>query len=104
MGYIWVITCVFLKGYPEIPGIPVIFRAHFCFNNHKQEDLWGGDEWRFFISDLQSNYLKKDGLIVLNFNEEEPGVYFSEELITFFNNKNYQIDGNTILISSSLTV
>ena len=75
-----------------------------CFNNHKQEDLWGGDEWRFFISDLQSNYLKKDGLIVLNFNEEEPGVYFSEELITFFNNKNYQIDGNTILISSSLTV
>tara|TARA_Y100001970_G_C14254663_1_gene874359 strand:- start:3068 stop:3766 length:699 start_codon:yes stop_codon:yes gene_type:complete len=75
-----------------------------CFNNHKQEDLWKSDEWRFFISDLESNYLKRNGLIVLNFNEEEPGVYFSDELITFFNNENYQIDGNTILIKSSVVV
>ena len=75
-----------------------------CFNNHKQEDLWRSDEWRFFISDLQSNYLKRNGLIVLNFNEEEPDVYFSDELISFFNSENYQVDGNTVLIKSSLIV
>ena len=44
-----------------------------CFNNHKQENLWSNKEWEFFISDLQDNYLKKDGKILLNFNEESPG-------------------------------
>ena len=34
-----------------------------------------------FISDLQNNYLKKDGKILLNFNEESPGIYFSNELL-----------------------
>ena len=56
------------------------------------------------FKNLKSNYLKRNGLIVLNFNEEEPGVYFSDELITFFNSENYQVDGNTVLIKSSLTV
>ena len=72
-----------------------------CFNNHKQEDLWGSEQWKFFISDLQSNYLKENGKIVLNFNEEEPGFYFSSELKSYFRQENYIIEDNTILIQSS---
>jgi|TARA_B110000196_G_C20958020_1_gene572582 SAM-dependent methyltransferase len=72
-----------------------------CFNNHKQKDLWGSEQWRFFISDLQSNYLKENGKIVLNFNEEEPGFYFSSELKSYFRQENYIIEDNTILIQSS---
>jgi len=68
---------------------------------HKQKDLWGSEQWKFFISDLQSNYLKENGKIILNFNEEEPGFYFSSELKSYFRQENYIIEDNTILIQSS---
>jgi hypothetical protein len=72
-----------------------------CFNNHKQKDLWGCEQWKFFISDLQSNYLEESGEIVLDFNEEAPGFYFPDELISYFRKKNYKIKANTILIQNS---
>ena len=71
-----------------------------CFNNHKQEDLWSKEEWQFFILDLQKNYLKKEGKILLNFNEESPGVYFTSELLNYFKDMDYAVDGNTILIDN----
>ncbi len=71
-----------------------------CFNNHKEENLWSYEEWEFFISDLQNNYLKKDGKILLNFNEEYPGIYFSNELLGYFKGMNYAVDGNNILIEN----
>ena len=74
-----------------------------CFNNHKQENLWNNKEWEFFISDLQDNYLKKDGKILLNFNEESPGIYFSSELLGYFNRMNYVVEGNNILIENQTT-
>ncbi len=74
-----------------------------CFNNHKQENLWSNKEWEFFISDLQDNYLKKDGKILLNFNEESPGIYFSSELLGYFNGMNYVVEGNNILIENQTT-
>ena len=74
-----------------------------CFNNHKQENLWSNKEWEFFISDLQDNYLKKDGKIFLNFNEESPGIYFSSELLGYFKGMNYVVEGNNILIENRTT-
>ena len=71
-----------------------------CFNNHKQDDLWNKEEWNYFILDLQKNYLKKEGKILLNFNEESPGFYFTSELISYFKDKNYEVNGNNVLINN----
>ena len=70
-----------------------------CFNNHKTKDLWEEGEWKFFINDLYSKTLKKDGKIFLSFNEESPGIFFSKNLSEFFKSNGYEIDKNTVSIS-----
>ena len=58
-----------------------------------------------YNSDLiaQDNYLKKDGKILFNFNDESPGIYFSSELLGYFNGMNYVVEGNNILIENQTT-
>ena len=53
-----------------------------CFNNHKTKNLWGKKEWEKFINNL--NEIKNDTSIYLQFNAEENGEFFSEQVKSIF--------------------
>lgn len=55
-----------------------------CFNSHATDTLWGIKEWGYFLNDLKNNHLKKNGKIFLELNQEPNGLYYSQELLTFF--------------------
>jgi len=55
-----------------------------CFNGHATDTLWRKEEWGYFINDLKNNHLKKNGKIFLELNQEPNGLYYSQELLTFF--------------------
>lgn len=40
------------------------------FNGHASKELWGVDEWKFFLQDLHDNVLNDDGIVNLVFNGE----------------------------------
>jgi len=40
------------------------------FNCHKTPDLWGADEWVYFMEDLFNNTLTEDGRVYIAFNTE----------------------------------
>ena len=69
------------------------------FNNHKTNKLWKEEEWKFFINDLYSRILKKNGKIFLSFNEESPGIFYSNDLEEFFQTNGYKVESNTVFIS-----
>ncbi len=56
-----------------------------CFNNHDQPDLWGVDEWTFFLQDLKQNHLKENGRIVLALNPEKDDR--NDKVFSFFEDK-----------------
>ncbi len=51
-----------------------------CFNNHGREDLWGADEWSFFLRDVRENLLKPDGHLLLQLNPERDGRFMSPDV------------------------
>lgn len=70
-----------------------------CFNGHKSEALWGAAEWRFFLDDLES-HLRPSGRIQLEFNRENDGQYFDENLRRFFADRGAVIDNLRVTIPS----
>ena len=46
----------------------IITCTQICFNNHKTEDLWNSNDWRYFLRDLHENTLTKEGYVWLSFN------------------------------------
>ncbi|MEQ8664785.1 MAG: class I SAM-dependent methyltransferase [Rhodospirillales bacterium] len=41
-----------------------------CFNGHGTQNLWGPDEWRYFLRHLGRDVLTSDGSVLLSFNYE----------------------------------
>ena len=77
-----------IEPYKPLPDLgrrfDVISAHQICFNGHKTDDLWGPNEWDFFINDLKTNYLTPTGLIALEFNEEPSIGFYTEQLRYFF--------------------
>lgn len=48
----------------------VISAFQICFNGHKTNNLWGIEEWVFFLKDIYLNHLKNNGVVFLGFNYE----------------------------------
>jgi hypothetical protein len=55
-----------------------------CFNGHDTDDLWGPEEWEYFISDLRENVLQEQGRICLVLNRERSGETISPSLRELF--------------------
>lgn len=66
-----------------------------CFNGHKSPALWGPNEWKFFLDDLDTR-LKPGGRIRLGFNREDDGSFFSEELRRYFLGRGATIDEHRV--------
>ena len=73
----------------------VITAFMICFNGHKSKQLWGPNEWRFFLDDLESR-LNPGGRIRLGFNHENDGSLYTEELREFFENRGGEIDEHRV--------
>jgi SAM-dependent methyltransferase len=71
-----------------------------CFNNHDAPDLWGPDEWLFFLKDLAANQLTADGRVLLKLNQEADGSYGSESLFQFFRQSGAVVDGERVYFAS----
>ena len=69
-----------------------------CFNGHKTPGLWGVEEWRFFLDDLET-WLNPHGRICLGFNREADGSLYSEELQRFFLERGAEINGKRMILA-----
>jgi SAM-dependent methyltransferase len=73
-----------------------------CFNNHKQPDLWGVPEWKFFLDDLSRHITPRGGCVWLELNREYDGTYYTNELREFFEGRGAKIDNNRIIFRTGL--
>ncbi len=68
-----------------------------CFNNHHRPDVWGPEEWSFFLDDVASR-MKTGGKLWLELNPEGYG-YFTPELRAFFLERGATIDHHRVVFT-----
>lgn len=77
----------------------VITAHQICFNGHKTENLWGVEEWDFFLNDLEENHLNPGGMIALEFNEEPSIGFYTKEVRKYFESRSTRIFRGRVIIS-----
>ena len=92
-----------IERYKNLPVLgrrfDVITAHQICFNGHKTENLWGVDEWDFFLNDLEENYLNPGGTIALEFNEEPSIGFYTKEVRKYFESRSTRIFRGRVIIS-----
>lgn len=81
-----------IEKYQKLPNVgddfDLITAFGICFNQHRKEDEWGADEWKYFICDC-IDHLSPSGRIRLLFNyNPEKKCYFSKGIRNVFLNLN----------------
>jgi hypothetical protein len=71
-----------------------------CFNGHGTDNLWGQEEWGFFLNDVRSNHLIETGAIYLELNREPDGEFYTEKLRRFFQTHGALVDGKKVLLKT----
>ena len=66
-----------------------------CFNRHKQVDVWGVPQWKFFLEDL-AKHLTPRGRVWLELNQEYDGTFYTPELKEFFLKRGAKIDRHKV--------
>jgi SAM-dependent methyltransferase len=84
-----------IEAFKNLPVVnkrfDVVTAHQICFNGHKTENLWGMDQWEFFLNDLEENYLNPGGTIALEFNEEPSIGFYTKELRKYFESRSARI-------------
>ena len=86
---------------PDLGKFDLITAFLICFNRHKQTDVWGVPEWKFFLDDL-AKHLTKRGCVWLELNQEYDGTFYTPELKEFFQKRGAKIDRHKIIFNSGL--
>lgn len=96
-----------VRPFVELPKLrktfDLITAFMICFNGHKTQELWGVEEWKFFLDDL-SKHLSPRGRVCLSFNREGDGSYYSPELGQFFVERGAEIEGQRVMLSRQACV
>jgi SAM-dependent methyltransferase len=88
------------KNLPPLGRRFDVITAHqICFNGHKTENLWGVEEWDFFLNDLEENYLTPGGTIALEFNEEPSIGFYTAEVRKYFESRSTRMFRGRVIIS-----
>lgn len=74
-----------------------------CFNDHKSANLWGVEEWDFFLDDL-ARLLAPAGRVCLELNRESDGTHYTRELKELFEQRGAEIRAGRVLFKSGLRV
>tara|TARA_B100000963_G_C22539878_1_gene631665 strand:- start:113 stop:820 length:708 start_codon:yes stop_codon:yes gene_type:complete len=70
---------------------------HIYFNGHRTTDLWGKDEWLFFLKDLKDNHCNTNAELFFILNKEhDTGLYYDNDLLKFFLDTGAEVDVNRI--------
>jgi cyclopropane fatty-acyl-phospholipid synthase-like methyltransferase len=92
-----------IEAYKALPALgrrfDVITAHQMCFNGHKTDNVWGVDEWDFFLGDLQANLLNPGGTIALEFNKEYSDEFYTEELRKYFESQSARIFRGRVILS-----
>jgi cyclopropane fatty-acyl-phospholipid synthase-like methyltransferase len=92
-----------IEAYKKLPALgrrfDVITAHQMCFNGHKTENVWGADEWDFFLSDLEVNCLNPGGTIALEFNEEYSSEFYTQEVRDYFESQSARIFRGRVILS-----
>jgi SAM-dependent methyltransferase len=94
-----------IRPYQPLPQLGTRFdliAAHqICFNGHASSDLWGVDEWDFFLADLRDHHLEPGGTIALEFNPEPSSSFYGDGLRTWFALQGAQIFRGRVIIRNA---
>jgi cyclopropane fatty-acyl-phospholipid synthase-like methyltransferase len=92
-----------IEPYQNLPLLgrrfDVITAHQICFNGHKTDNLWGVEEWDFFLNDLEENHLNPGGMIALEFNEEPSIGFYTKEVRKYFESRSTRIFRGRVIIS-----
>jgi hypothetical protein len=93
-----------VRAFENLPDLgrrfDVVTAFAVCFNNHDAPDLWGPDEWLFFLKDLAANQLTGDGRVLLKMNQEADEGYVNQQLFKFFRQNGAVVDGERVYFAS----
>lgn len=93
-----------IEAFRKLPPLgsrfDVITAHQICFNGHRTNDLWGADEWDYFLSNLKAHLLNEGGIVALEFNEEPSIGFYTDDLQRFFESKSARIFRGRVIISS----
>jgi cyclopropane fatty-acyl-phospholipid synthase-like methyltransferase len=94
-----------IEAYKNLPPLgarfDVITAHQICFNGHRTNNLWGADEWDFFLGDLAANLLNDGGTIALEFNEEPSIGFYTTKLRGFFESKSARMFRGRVILSGN---
>jgi SAM-dependent methyltransferase len=93
-----------IESYKPLPietKFDIITGFMICFNNHKTENLWGFNEWQFFLDSLENNNLNKNGILFFSFNLEYDGSPFSLEIKNLFEKRKAIIKNHEVLLNTN---
>lgn len=94
-----------VKEYRSIPDFSTKFDLitafMIYFNNHKNDNLWGPEEWRFFLEDLTKNHMtpNAEAYFILNA-EPKNNKWYTDELYNFFIATGAEIDNDRVYYKS----
>ncbi|HEY0794059.1 MAG TPA: class I SAM-dependent methyltransferase [Chthoniobacterales bacterium] len=85
-----------IQAYEPLPDLgerfDLVTAFSICFNEHKQPDVWGPQQWAFLLKDLKARVLKPSGEIYLGMNPEPGGVFYTPGLKEYFLDHGATID------------
>jgi SAM-dependent methyltransferase len=86
---------------PDLGTFDLITAFLVCFNRHKQADVWGVPEWKFFLDNL-ARHLTPRGRVWLELNQEYDGTFYTPELKYFFQQRGAKISRHKVIFNSGL--
>jgi SAM-dependent methyltransferase len=86
---------------PDIGEFDLITAFLVCFNRHKQANVWGVPEWKFFLDDL-AKHLTPRGRVWLELNQEYDGTFYTPDLRKFFQKRGAKIERHKVIFNSGL--
>ncbi len=90
------------KNLPQLGKRFDVITAHqICFNGHKTDELWGVDEWDFFLGDLIENYLNPGGTVALEFNEEPAIGFYTSDVRKYYESRSARIFRGRVILSQT---
>jgi SAM-dependent methyltransferase len=98
------VSPLLIERFTPLPFAPASFdliTAYWiCFNRHRQPDIWGPEEWRYFVDDAKKS-LRPGGQLYLELNENIPQFgemcFYNTAILDFFQSVG-QVDGPRIVI------
>ena len=100
-----------VKAFEKLPDFgkkfDLITAFRVVFNNHSRpSDVWGVDEWEFFLKDLTHNLLTENGRVFLDLNAEKARAHlllhgrFDDALLKFFIEHGAEINYSQVYFKS----